>query len=59
MVKHTQTISRQFADEFFFSVFDHFVGLDLKGLMKWFLNVEMCHNVLMYAFMEACVYFKD
>ena len=33
MVKHTQTILRQFADKFF-SVFDHFVGL----LFKW-LNV--------------------
>ena len=31
MVKHTQTIRRQFADE---SVFDHFVGLALKGLTK-------------------------
>ena len=30
MVKHTQTIRRQLADEL--SVFDHFVGLALKGL---------------------------
>ena len=31
MVKHTQTIRRQFADECL-SVFDHFVGLVLKGV---------------------------
>ena len=31
MVKHTQTIRRQIADESF-SVFDHFVALALKGL---------------------------
>ena len=33
MVKHTQTISRQIADELF-QVFDHFVELALKGLMR-------------------------
>ena len=31
MVKHTQTIRRQFADELF-ELFDHFVKLALKGL---------------------------
>ena len=31
MVEHTQTIRRQFVDECL-SVFDHFVGLTLKGL---------------------------
>ena len=31
MVTHTQTICRQIADELL-SVFDHFVGLALKGL---------------------------
>ena len=31
MVKHTQKIHRQFADELF-SVFGHFGGLVLKGL---------------------------
>ena len=31
MVKHTQAIRRQFADELF-GVFDHFVILALKGL---------------------------
>ena len=31
MVKHTQTIRRQ-EPENFLSVFDHFVGLTLKGL---------------------------
>ena len=30
MVKHTQTIRRQYADELF-GGFDHFVGLALKG----------------------------
>ena len=30
MVKHTQIIRRQFADDLF-SVFDHFMGLALKG----------------------------
>ena len=30
MVKHTQTIRREFADKL--SVFDHFVGLALKRL---------------------------
>ena len=30
MVKHTQTIPQQFADELFECV-DHFVGLALKG----------------------------
>ena len=34
MVKHTQTIRREIADEFFLSVFDHFVGLALKGLSQ-------------------------
>ena len=32
MVRHTQTIRRPFADKLF-SVFDHFMGLVLKGLM--------------------------
>ena len=33
MVKHTQTILRLTADELFeLNVFDHFVGLVLKGL---------------------------
>ena len=31
MIKHTQTIRRQFADELF-ELFGHFVGLALKGL---------------------------
>ena len=31
MIKHTQTIRRQIADELL-SVFDHFVGFALKGL---------------------------
>ena len=34
MVKHTQTIRRQFVNELFEFVFDHFVGLALKGLNK-------------------------
>ena len=32
MVKRTQKIRRKFADEL--SLFDHFVGLALKGLFK-------------------------
>ena len=31
MIKHTQTIRRQFADDLF-EVFNHFMGLTLKGL---------------------------
>ena len=38
MVKHTQSILRQIADELL-SVFDHFVGLVLKGL-NVFANTE-------------------
>ena len=37
MVKHTQTIRRQFPDELL-SVFDHFVRLALKGL-----RIELDH----------------
>ena len=37
MVKHTQTIRRQIADKL--SVFDHFVGLSLKGLRNK-INLE-------------------
>ena len=33
MVKHTQTIRRQIANKL--SVFDHFVGLALKGLKDY------------------------
>ena len=39
IIKHTQTIRRQIADELFLSVFDHFVGLALKGLMQSILNL--------------------
>ena len=35
MVKRTQTIRRQIADKL--SVFDHFVGLALKGLSSGFI----------------------
>ena len=38
MVKHTQTIRRQFADKLFESVFDHFIGLALKDLMDTFTS---------------------
>ena len=34
MVKHTQIIQQQIADELFECV-DHFVGLALKGLKAW------------------------
>ena len=39
MVKHTQTIRRQIADEFFVFVFDHFVGLAPKGLNPAFIKI--------------------
>ena len=48
MVKHTQTIRRQFANELFEFVFDHFVGLALKGLNKDLsvkLQKNKSHNV--------------
>ena len=35
MVKHTQTIRPQIADELFECVCDHFVGLAFKGLMLY------------------------
>ena len=44
MVKYTQTIRRQFADELFLSVFDHLAGLALKGLiwkMLKYFNVRI------------------
>ena len=44
MVKHTQTIRRQFADEFLI-VFDHFVGLALKGLKKSCHYIETSHLI--------------
>ena len=34
IVKHTQTIRHQIAEDQLRSVFDHFVGLALKGLKK-------------------------
>ena len=44
VAKHTQTIRRQFADEFS-SVFDHFVGLALKGLILYeFMQVIRTHG---------------
>ena len=39
MVKHTQTICRQFAGELF-ECFDHFVRLTLKGL-KWIITLAI------------------
>ena len=44
MVKHTQTIQRQIADELF-SVFDHFVGLALKGLNQSFPDAFSRHKM--------------
>ena len=38
MAKHTQTIPRQFATNCL-SMFDHFVGLALKGLKNIFSNM--------------------
>ena len=43
MVKHTQTIRWQFADELF-DVFDDFVGLALKGLNTRSIHLETLMN---------------
>ena len=42
MVKHTQTIRRQFADELFVfeCVFDPFVGLALKGIISFRFGIS-------------------
>ena len=37
-VKHNQTIRRQIADKLF-EMFDHFVGLALKGLIFWWTKI--------------------
>ena len=42
MVKHTQAIRQQIADELL-SVFDHFVGLALKGLNKCWIGKDVLH----------------
>ena len=44
MVKHIQTIRRQIADELL-SVFDHFVGLALKGVKEKF-EVDLSSKTL-------------
>ena len=46
MVKRTQTIRRQFAAELFDSVFDHFVGLAIKGLSLLIVIWTLSHHVL-------------
>ena len=43
MVKHTQTIRRLLVEELF--VFDHFVGLSLKGLTPLF--IYFCKLILL------------
>ena len=46
MVKHTQTIRRQIADELY-EMFDHFVGLALKGLTSvicWMASVYLANQ---------------
>ena len=43
MVKQTQTIRQQFADELF--VFDHFKGLALKGLKESELCIKNDYNL--------------
>ena len=43
MGKHTQTIRRQFADELL-SVFDHSVGLALKGLTETDSTISISLN---------------
>ena len=42
MGKHTQTIRQQFADELI--VFDHFVGLALKGLTETDSTISISLN---------------
>ena len=45
MVKHTQTIRWQIADELFLSVFDHFVKLAVKGLNKLNCLIQISESV--------------
>ena len=52
MVRHTQTIRRQFTDE---SVFDHFVGLALKGsLVIYFSNFKRFSDNQMKQSKDKC-----
>ena len=60
MVKHTQTIRREIADELFecvwpfctadkfLSVFDHFVELAIKGLIQLVINITLLSKKLPY-----------
>ena len=55
VVKHTQTIRRQITDELF--VFDHFVGLTLKGLnylsqLRSMLSTRVCSRILFLGLSE-------
>ena len=47
MVKHTQKIRRRIADEL--SVFDHFVGLALKGLRLLIVAVMFMYSLLWFS----------
>ena len=49
MIKHTQTIRPQIADELF-CVFDHFVELALKGLIVTFLLRNLFLNACRYKY---------
>ena len=69
MVKHTQTICRQ-QPTYCLNVFDHFVGLTLKGL-NWLVETlaaflrkvdvfEFCLNILVHTlFLQFIICFSD
>ena len=48
MVKHTQTIRWQFADELFLSVFDYFIKLALKGLRVCEFESDCSHLYIFF-----------
>ena len=52
MIKHTQTIRRQIADEL--SVSDHFVGLALKGLLLLLTMTEKEHFLKSLKTVRSC-----
>ena len=55
MIKHTQTIRRLLPTNCL-SVFDHFVGLGLKGLRKLAQDLSGKINVILLAAHQYCIY---
>ena len=55
MVKHSQTIRRQFADELFGCIFHHFGGLVLKGLK----TIALPDKKFIYRIQTAVGVFRD